>query len=132
MTINILTETQVVKLIQDILDTSDLDDLARIYTHLAMSEQVVVVHDTCRAKTIEGILSGNHAFSNVYQDGVDLGYIDEDAKFQEFPARYEAGKRVVLGADVVVEVVDMRTGVTFCYADPKNVSSVIAALENTK
>lgn len=129
MKINIYTETEVVKFIQDILDTSDLDDLARIYTDLAMTEQVVVVHDTCRAKTIEGILNGDHAFSNVYQDGVDLGYIDEDAKFQEFPARYEAGQRVVLGTDVVVPIRDNRTGSVVCYVEPSQVDRILDALE---
>lgn len=129
MKINIYTETEVVKFIQDILDTSDLDDLARIYTDLAMTEQVVVVHDTCRAKTIEGILNGDHAFSNVYQDGVDLGYIDEDAKFQEFPARYEAGQREVLGTDVVVPIRDNRTGSVVCYVEPSQVDRILDALE---
>lgn len=129
MKIDIYTETEVVKFIQDILDTSDLDDLARIYTDLAMTEQVVVVHDTCRAKTIEGILNGDHAFSNVYQDGVDLGYIDEDAKFQEFPARYEAGQRVVLGTDVVVPIRDNRTGSVVCYVEPSQVDRILDALE---
>jgi len=129
MKIDIYTETEVVKFIQDILDTSDLDDLARIYTDLAMTEQVIVVHDTCRAKTIEGILNGDHAFSNVYQDGVDLGYIDEDAKFQEFPARYEAGQREVLGTDVVVPIRDNRTGSVVCYVEPSQVDRILDALE---
>jgi len=129
MKIDIYTETEVVKFIQDILDTSDLDDLARIYTDLAMTEQVIVVHDTCRAKTIEGILNGDHAFSNVYQDGVDLGYIDEDAKFQEFPARYEALQREVLGTDVVVPIRDNRTGSVVCYVEPSQVDRILDALE---
>lgn len=90
--IEIITESTAIELINEVLDEMDLDDLAEIVSKIAKAGRVVVVHDGNDGITAEKIVEDDIPCSDVFEDSLAIGYLDENGDVIEIGDRYQLGE----------------------------------------
>lgn len=127
--IEIITESTAIELINEVLDEMDLDDLAEIVSKIAKAGRVVVVHDGNDGITAEKIVEDDIPCSDVFEDSLAIGYLDENGDVIEIGDRYQLGEScneqdigefmTAIEAKALLPIIDDSQGktVAWVYAD---------------
>lgn len=131
--IEIITESTAIELINEVLNELDLDDIAEIVSKIAKAGRVVVVHDGNDDITTEEIVEDDIPCSDVFEDGLMVGYLDEGGTVMEIGDRYQLGEpcteqdvgefMTAIEAKAMLPVIDDSQGkaVAWVYADESHV-----------
>lgn len=89
----IIKEYDAVERINEAMKGMDLDALAKLLSQVCNVGKVVVVRDgPDDGVTVEDIIDQNIASSFVFEDGLEVGELDEDGKVLEWGDRYSVGE----------------------------------------
>lgn len=130
--IEIVRESDAIKRILNVLEEADTDDLACIYSDVVLSEGVCIVDDDCNAKNPKDIVAMNHTYTHVYTNGQSVGYIDENAEFQEWPVRFTPMNAESFDDKVLYPIQDVKLGTIVCYTSIENMLSLLEHLNRTR
>jgi hypothetical protein len=136
-----------VNYINDAISEMDLDDLARLVTNLTNMQRVIVIDDgLIIPDEIDNPLrdlvqDGTIGVSDVFTNGIPVGFVDENGQISEFEPRYteqtalnEQDQKTTLAHPEnknLVPIYDENAGKLVCYADPAYVKQILSCLERT-
>lgn len=130
----ITKESVAVERINEAIKGMDLDALAKLLSQVCNVGKVLVVPDgPDDCVTVEDIIEQNIASSYVFEDGLQVGELDEDGKVLEWGDRYQLGSPcneqdvgeflTAVEAKAMLPVIDDSQGktVAWVYADESHV-----------
>ena len=126
--VEIVKESDAMKRILNVLQEADVDDLARMYSDVVLSEGVCVVSDDFTHESFAEVVELDHPISNVYQDGRCLGYMDEKGRFQAFQDRFVSAEEVTVGDTKMYAIRDVKTNELCCVVPLERVQLVLRSL----
>jgi hypothetical protein len=142
---HILTAQNAISQINNVFSEMDLDDLARTVTMITNLQNVIVIDDDVIIpdeikNPLRGLVEdGTIGVSDVFTDGLPVGYVDERGEIIEFGEQFTTRKPLdeqdigTMNAHLdnkdLIPIYDDESGKLVCYATAKYVNKIVAGLE---